>query len=321
LFTSGILLRWDIQELGTDAAARLRGDLTPHVSAGLMTMARTDHAALTALALHLNQGPHYFTCWTLTDLTEDGAVLHEPARHQHNPPKWMSYPNYQAERAHRVGVAEIPCTAPIVIPEHARPIFAAHRAYRLGRTRPDGWHLFPTSPDASKARPATGALREAIIRTCDWLNLDPPWVHRDPCRHGADAGLRPRMHGWLAERGLSLHQLDPVLVAHLHRRYQRYHLREHRWPVTAPSSSSGCTPAPCRSGNWATCSAFTRTCCPTTTLAACVTFPPGWSSRSPATSTCTLPIWSPDWTPSCTTPACTPAPTRPTPTTRRTSTR
>jgi hypothetical protein len=31
------------------------------------------------------------------------------------------------------------------------------------------------------------------------------------------------MHGWLAERGLSLHQLDPVLVAHLHRRYQRYH--------------------------------------------------------------------------------------------------
>lgn len=223
LFTSGILLRWDTQELGVDPAARLRGDLTPQVSAGLMTMARTDHAALTALALHLNQGPHYFTCWTLTGLTEDGAVLHAPARHQHHPPKWMSYPHYQAEHARRVGVTEIPCTAPVVIPEHARPILAAHRAYRMSSTGPDGWHLFPTPPEASKARPATGALREAIIRTCDWLNLDPPWMHRDPCRHGADAGLRQRMHGWLAERGLSVHQLDPVLVAHLHQRYRRYH--------------------------------------------------------------------------------------------------
>jgi hypothetical protein len=223
LFTSGILLRWDTRELGTDPAARLRGDLTPQVSAGLMTMARTDHAALTALALHLNQGPHYFACWTLTDLTEDGAVLHPPGRHQHNPPKWMSYPIYQAEHAHRVGVTEIPCTAPIVIPEHARPILAAHRAYRMNRTGTDGWHLFPIAPDAHMPRPATGALREAIIRTCEWLNLDPPWMHRDPCRHGADRGVRPRLHGWLAERGLSLHQLDPVLVAHLYQRYRRYH--------------------------------------------------------------------------------------------------
>src|SRR5437773_1395504 len=133
LFLAGILLRWDTQTLGPDPAARLRGDLTPQVSASLMTMARTDHAALTALALHLNQGPAYFTCWSLTDLAEDGSVLYEPAHHQHNPPKWMSYPNYQAEMARRVGVTEIPCAGPIVIPEHARPIFAAHRVYRMTR--------------------------------------------------------------------------------------------------------------------------------------------------------------------------------------------
>jgi hypothetical protein len=225
LFLAGILLRWDTQTLGPDPAARLRGDLTPQVSASLMTMARTDHAALTALALHLNQGPAYFTCWSLTDLAEDGSVLHEPAHHQHNPPKWMSYPNYQAEMARRVGVTETPCAGPIVVPEHARPIFAAHRAYRMTRADAgaDGWALFPIPADASRVRPATGALREAIIRTCEWLNLDPPWMHRDPCRFGGDTGLSPRVHGWLAERGLSLHQLDPVLVAHLHLRYQRYH--------------------------------------------------------------------------------------------------
>ncbi|MBN1174854.1 MAG: hypothetical protein JXA67_22030 [Micromonosporaceae bacterium] len=223
LFLAGILLRWDTQALGPDPAARLRGDLTPQVSASLMTMARTDHAALTALALHLNQGPAYFTCWQLTDLAEDGSVLYEPARHQHNPPKWMSYPDYQAQMARRVGITEIPCAGSVVIPEHARPILAAHYAYRMDRTDEDGWQLFPIPPDASRTRPATGTLREAIIRTCEWLNLDPPWMHRDPCRHGADAGLSPRVHGWLAERGLSLHPLDPMLVAHLHWRYRRYH--------------------------------------------------------------------------------------------------
>lgn len=93
----------------------------------------------------------------------------------------------------------------------------------MSRTGPENWQLFPAPPDAHTPRSGTGALREAIIRTCDRLNLDPPWMHRDPCRHGADRGVRPRLHGWLAERGLSLHQLDPVLVAHLHRRYRRYH--------------------------------------------------------------------------------------------------
>ena len=62
-------------------------------------------------------------------------------------------------------------------------------------------------------------MREAIIRTCERLNLNPSWLHRDVCRYGADIGLQHRVHGWLTERGLSLHPLDSHLVDHLNRRY------------------------------------------------------------------------------------------------------
>ncbi|MEV5554693.1 hypothetical protein AB0L44_13640 [Nonomuraea wenchangensis] len=56
---------------------------------------------------------------------------------------------------------------------------------------------------------------ERTIRTCGRLNLNPPWLHRDPCKYGADVGLTPRSYGWLNERALVLRQLDRDLIAQL----------------------------------------------------------------------------------------------------------
>ncbi|SDT77661.1 hypothetical protein [Actinoplanes derwentensis] len=36
------------------------------------------------------------------------------------------------------------------------------------------------------------------------IHVNPPWLHRDPCKYSADIGLTPRTHGWLIERGLAL---------------------------------------------------------------------------------------------------------------------
>ena len=96
-------------------------------------------------------------------------------------------------------------------PVDARSLLAAHRAYRHAERADPTSQLFQY-PNVT-TRPGNTIFREAVIRTCQWLNLDPPWMHRTPCRDVADMGLSPRVHGWLTERGLSLHAIDPV-VAH-----------------------------------------------------------------------------------------------------------
>ena len=89
-----------------------------------------------------------------------------------------------------------------MIPEPARPIIAAHLAYRRvqGAQDTDPYFVHREVP----GRAPTAVLRIAAQRACQRLHLNPPWLHRDPCRYGADIGLTPRTRGWLVERGLSL---------------------------------------------------------------------------------------------------------------------
>ncbi len=96
----------------------------------------------------------------------------------------------------------------------ARSIFAAHRAYRAGHgaTDEDPFFVHPHEPGRRSPAPV---LREAIRRTCRQLRLDPPWVHGDNCRYGADVGLVHRRPGWMTERGLSMLMLDPQYPAHI----------------------------------------------------------------------------------------------------------
>jgi hypothetical protein len=113
-----------------------------------------------------------------------------------------------------LGWDEFCCREPVVIPTHARSIFAAHRAYRVGQgaTDDDPFFVHPREPGC---RSPALSLREAIRRSCHQLRIDPPWIHGDNCRYGADVGLIHRRHGWTIERGLSLLTLDLQYPVHL----------------------------------------------------------------------------------------------------------
>ena len=103
---------------------------------------------------------------------------------------------------------ELATAEPICIPAYARPLFAAHLAYRRksGAASTDPYFAHPRDP-ANK--PATDVLRAAIRSTAQRIGLDLPWLHGDDCRYGADIGLTWRGRSWLGERGLVLARTGP----------------------------------------------------------------------------------------------------------------
>lgn len=223
LFVGGVLLRWNPTALGPDPAGRLCGTIdTRQRVHELYVGARTAPGAITALSLHLNQPPLYFDCWRLGDVATDGSVLNPPGVHRHKAPAYLSYPDHQAAIATTSGVTEIPCAYTVRIPAPAQVLLAAHHAYRRhqGATADDPFFADPTKP----ADAATySRLRSHAVRTAARLHHTPGWLHLDDCRYGADIGLHRRAPGWLIERGLSVHLLDPALaerVPHPVRRQQ-----------------------------------------------------------------------------------------------------
>lgn len=209
LFLRGILLRWESAALGSDPARRLAGDLTPVVARALTAMGRTDHAAEAALSLHLNEPPRYFGCFCCGDLLEDGSRLSGPEDHHHRRPSDRPEMNARPGPAGRP--REVCCEGSTRLPAVAQPILAAHLAYRRSQGAQDGDPLF-VHPERAGHSPAA-VLREAVIRVCQRLHLDPPWLHRSPCEYGADVGLVRWVPGWMNERGLFLFQLDPAVAA------------------------------------------------------------------------------------------------------------
>ncbi|MFF5205854.1 hypothetical protein [Streptosporangium sp. NPDC000396] len=216
LFRHAIFLRWNPATLGPAPAARLPGDLTPARARDLAALAPTDHVAATALSLHLNLPPTHFGCFRHGDLAADASLLTAPPPHSHPPPpqaKLFYAPN-GALTPLSVAEGELACCqGPILIPPHARHLLAAHQALRRHQNADADEPLFLNDHDPART-PAT-VLLQRTIRTCDRLNLNPPWLHRGPCKYGADVGLAPRSYGWLHERALVLRQLDRDLIARL----------------------------------------------------------------------------------------------------------
>jgi hypothetical protein len=212
LLVGGVLLGWNPAALGPHPAARLCGTIdTRHRVHALYAGARTAPVAITALSLHLNQPPLYFGCWRLGDVAADGSVLAVPGVHRHQAPAYLSYPDHQAAIATTSGVTEIACAHPVRIPDPARVLLAAHHAYRRhhGARTEDPFFTDPTKP----ADAATySRLRSHAVRTAARLHHTPGWLHQNDCRFGADIGLHWRPFGWLTERGLSVHLLDPALA-------------------------------------------------------------------------------------------------------------
>lgn len=214
LFGHAILLRWSPDTLGPDPAGRLPGNLTRQVTAALNAGAHTSTAAAAALALHLNQGPAYLTCLRVGDVADDGSRLAGPPTgpdHHHG----LAHPVLNADSPS--GIAERACAGTILIPAHARAIIAAHLAYRRGQGASDDDPYF--AHRRTPGHDPTAQLRHELQRASQQLHLNPPWLHPDPCKYGADIGLTARTHGWLIERRLTLAQLDRYAA---HRPAYRY---------------------------------------------------------------------------------------------------
>jgi len=208
LFLHAILLRWDPASVGPDPCARLVGDLCAVRVRGLLSMARTDDVAATALSLHLNHPTTFFGCWRCGDVAVDGSVLAGPAVHDHPLQSSPTRIDPVTGRATFVGLpaGEAACRGRVLIPEHARGIVAAHLAYRRIQGGGDDDPFFVNGHAAGRSPAAL--LRNGAIRTCRRLNLNLPWLHGDSCMWGTDVGSNPRTYGWMTERGLSLLKLD-----------------------------------------------------------------------------------------------------------------
>ncbi len=204
LLTRGILLRWDATALGPDPAARLTGDLTPGRATMLaMACGQTGMAAATALCLHLNHRATHLGHLAISDIAPDGSALTlDPARWQ--------LAGGQAGSRDGTALAELAYGDLVRLPACAQPIIAAHLAYRRGQGADEGDPYFIGSRSPDRGSPER-TLNNAVSRACRTIGYDPPWLHGNDCRYGADTGLTAREPGWLAERGLSLHRIDPAI--------------------------------------------------------------------------------------------------------------
>jgi hypothetical protein len=167
-FLSGLLLRWQPGALGPAPFRRLPADLTAGVAAALTGMRRADEAAATALSLHLNQPPRHFACWSCGDVAADGSTLSAPAGHHD---ELSGGPDIERATGTAQVLEPLCCETPVVVHGCGRPIVAAHLAFRRDQAAVDRDPLFvhPIRP----GRAPSSVLREAVIRVCGRLGLDP----------------------------------------------------------------------------------------------------------------------------------------------------
>jgi hypothetical protein len=219
LFLSGIHLTWRPEILGPDPERRLPGDLTAPISARLHALGRTETAAATALALHLNHASAHFGFLTVGDISADGSTIRTPGLPGPDGIRRISYPGRSTrwklpDERHVRDSAWHEFTGPehLRIPLHARTLLRAHLALRRGQGSidTDPYFSHPSDHCGDPQRLLLGVIR----RTCEQIGLDPPWLHGEDCPRGSDIGQSARTPSWLTERGLHLARVgaDPMLV-------------------------------------------------------------------------------------------------------------
>ena len=164
LFVRAIVLSWRPGPLGPQPATRLPGNLTSQVAGALQTAVRTDAAAATALSVHLNQGPAFFGLLQLSDVAPDGSAIRVPPGRARRVRRGIT-PGAdgvygQMLEADERTWRELAAAEPIRIPECARPLFAAHLAYRRAQRRRQHRPLLRAPPrprgQARHGNPARG---------------------------------------------------------------------------------------------------------------------------------------------------------------------
>lgn len=206
LFTRGVLLRWDAAALGPGPAGRLNGDLTPGRAAMLAGIGvRPDRHRSRGRAVPSPQPPRHPLRAADPHRRRAGRLS---AAAGPSPP--ARYRGTGRRSRDGTALAELACGDLVRVPACARPILAAHLAYRRGQGAADGDPYF-ISPRGPGGGSPERMLNNAVTRTCRAIGYDPPWLHGNDCRYGADIGLTAREPGWLAGRGLSPHRIDPAI--------------------------------------------------------------------------------------------------------------
>lgn len=212
LFIEGFLLSWDAQALGPDPACALPATLTPAIAGALATMCRTDAAAATALSLHLNHGPAHFDLIRCADVAPDGSVIRNLGDGERTyGPEYLRqafHTTWSRQRTTDGAFWEMTGHDVIDIPPAARPLLAAHLAWRIAQNAQGSAPLF-THPREPNLRSPAQVLREAISRSCRRIGIQAkaPWAHAGACKEGGDVGFGHRTFTWMGQRGLTLHAL------------------------------------------------------------------------------------------------------------------
>ncbi|MFD7258404.1 hypothetical protein [Streptomyces sp. NPDC059874] len=216
LFFRGYLLRWQMETLGAGLTTRLLSQLTARTCDKLRATATIEDAAATALSIHLSHGPTGFGLITCGNTAPDGSSVRLPVtgspysdeetRYLTVPWQWRSHRHIPTELS-ALQVLHLESDEPVLLPEHAAPLIAAHLAYRRhqGATDTDPLFIHPDAPGSKSPEPG---LREAVMRTCYRIHLNPAWLHRSHCRHGDEDQRDAQQAGWMHLRGLDLTALS-----------------------------------------------------------------------------------------------------------------
>lgn len=122
------------------------------------------------------------------------------------------------------------------LPSFARPLLAAHRAYRLAVAGRSTALLFPSPADAKKPA-APSALRHAARQQAERLKVHTPWIKPVGALPGAEAT-------WLSRRALTVDQLTDILQIAIERVRTALERAQANPAAASRSRCAGLAPAP-----------------------------------------------------------------------------
>lgn len=198
LLPLGLLLNQHVDTAAVDPVPHLPGVLTEPLCGAMERAHQTGPPALLVLALHLNHDPGHLGVMRCRDVAADGSTIQlTPWFHD----TYRKPPFAVEVRPSDTALTEL-AYAPVRLPAFARPLLAAHRAYRIATGGRSTALLFPSPADAKKPA-AASALRNAARQQAEHLKVHAPWVKPVGALPGPDAT-------WLNRRALTVDQLtDP----------------------------------------------------------------------------------------------------------------
>lgn len=221
MFLQGVLLRWNPTPLARCPPSNCPAPSPTGSRTGCRPCA-APNSPPPPLSLHLNHGPTYFEPLRCGDISADGSTITTPDHIDDydllpgTPRRGTWHRTFPVIRVRFLQDAkrELSTGTPIRLPAAAAWLFTAHLAHRRLQGANDDVPFF--AHPRERHRSPTAGPAQGIRRTCETLQMPtPPWLHSGDCKFGADRGLIQRTQGWLTERCLTVHLLDPTGLPHV----------------------------------------------------------------------------------------------------------